>query len=100
MEIPVKFWAVKSKSAPETSAQPLKPAWRGKSRRLSKRGAAGEFTAMKVMSPPAPHVLIVVASLQRAASTRAVLQALAEQLRAGGCQVDLLDLLEEPLGLF
>src|SRR6185436_12085723 len=52
------------------------------------------------MSPPAPHVLVVVASLQRMASTRAVLQALSEQLRAGGCQVDLLDLLEEPLALF
>ena len=52
------------------------------------------------MSPSTPHVLVVVASLQRLASTRAVLQTLAEQLRADGCHVDLLDLLEEPLPIF
>jgi len=52
------------------------------------------------MSPNLPHVLVVVASLQRPSSTRAVLQFLVEQLKAGGCHVDLLDLLEEPLPLF
>jgi NAD(P)H-dependent FMN reductase len=44
--------------------------------------------------------LAVVGSLNRASSTRHVLQHVARQLRAVGCEVDVLDLLEEPLALF
>ena len=45
-------------------------------------------------------VLAVVGSLNRVASTRNVLKYLSGQLRAAGCEVDVLDLLEEPLALF
>ena len=45
-------------------------------------------------------VLAVVGSLNRTSSTRQVLQHLARQLRALGAEVDILDLLDEPLALF
>src|SRR5258705_14009661 len=45
-------------------------------------------------------VLAVVGSLNRTSSTRHVLQHVARQLRALGGEVDILDLLEEPLALF
>jgi NAD(P)H-dependent FMN reductase len=45
-------------------------------------------------------ILAVVGSLNRASSTRHVLQHVARQLQAVGCEVDMLDLLEEPLALF
>lgn len=46
------------------------------------------------------RVLAVVGSLNRASSTRHVVQHVARQLRTLGCEVDVLDLLEEPLALF
>ena len=45
-------------------------------------------------------VLAVVGSLNRASATRHVLQDVARQLRVRGAEVDLLDLLDEPLALF
>jgi|SRR5688572_22949851 len=45
-------------------------------------------------------VLAVVGSLNRTSSTRQVVQHVAQQLRALGCEVDVLDLLDEPLALF
>ena len=45
-------------------------------------------------------VLAVVGSLNRTSSTRQVVQHVGRQLRALGCEVDLLDLLDEPLALF
>jgi len=45
-------------------------------------------------------ILAVVGSLNRNSSTRHVLQHAVRQLRALGCEVDVLDLLDEPLALF
>src|SRR5690349_5657036 len=45
-------------------------------------------------------VLAVVGSLNRASATRGVILYVATQLRALGCEVDVLDLTEEPLALF
>jgi FMN reductase len=45
-------------------------------------------------------ILAVVGSLNRNSSTRHVLQQVARQLHALGSEVDVLDLLEEPLALF
>jgi FMN reductase len=46
------------------------------------------------------QVLGVVGSLHRTSVTRVVLIAVARQLRAGGCAVDLVDFHQEPLPLF
>ena len=46
------------------------------------------------------QVLVVIGSLNQKASTRVVLAYAAEQLRSSGCQVDVLDFAQEPLGLF
>src|SRR5438128_1492187 len=46
------------------------------------------------------NVLAVVGSLNRTSSTRAVVLAAAQQLKAAGVAVDVLDLLDEPLALF
>ena len=45
------------------------------------------------------NVLAVVGSLNRTSSTRAVVLAAAQQLKAAGVAVDVLDLLDEPLAL-
>ena len=45
-------------------------------------------------------VLAVVGSLNRASSTRVVVQQVARQLKAAGTEVDWLDFLDEPLPLF
>jgi FMN reductase len=45
-------------------------------------------------------VLAVVGSLNRSSVTRTVIHLAAERLRADGCSVDVLDLLDEPLALF
>jgi FMN reductase len=45
-------------------------------------------------------VLAVVGSLNRSSVTRTVINLAAERLRANGCVVDVLDLLDEPLALF
>src|SRR2546422_27152 len=52
------------------------------------------------MSIPSLSVLVVVGSLNRHSSTRAVLLVAAESLRAAGASVDVLDLSEEPLPMF
>jgi len=52
------------------------------------------------VTEPSLKVLAVVGSLNRASSTRHVLQHVARQLRASACEVDVLDLLDEPLALF
>ena len=52
------------------------------------------------MSAPSLNVLAVAGSLNRASATRAVINLIAEQLTAAGARVDVLDLVEEPLGLF
>jgi FMN reductase len=46
------------------------------------------------------NVLAVVGSLHRDSVTRQVIQHVAEQLRAEGCSVDLLDFAQEPLALY
>ncbi len=46
------------------------------------------------------NVLAVVGSLNRTSSTRAVVLHVAQQLKAAGAALDVLDLLEEPLALF
>ncbi|MSU57288.1 MAG: NADPH-dependent oxidoreductase [Pedosphaera sp.] len=46
------------------------------------------------------NVLAVVGSLNETSVTRVVVNHLAEQLRAGGCAVDVLDLDHEPLPLY
>jgi len=46
------------------------------------------------------NVLAVVGSLQRGSVTRIVIQHVAGQLRAAGCNVDVLDFLKEPLALY
>ena len=45
-------------------------------------------------------VLAVVGSLQRGSITRVVIQHVAEELKAAGCAVDLLDFLKEPLAVY
>jgi NAD(P)H-dependent FMN reductase len=52
------------------------------------------------MAEPCLNSLAVVGSLQRESVTRVVLGHIAEQLRAGGCAVDVLDLQQEPLALY
>jgi FMN reductase len=51
------------------------------------------------MSQPL-QVLAVIGSLNQKAATRAVILHAAERLRGAGCQVDVLDFSQEPLGLF
>jgi len=46
------------------------------------------------------HVLAVVGSLNRTSSTRSVINHVAQQMKGPGVEVDVLDLLEEPLSLF
>jgi FMN reductase len=46
------------------------------------------------------NVLAVVGSLQRDSVTRVVVHHVAEQLRAAGCAVDVLDFQKEPLALY
>jgi len=52
------------------------------------------------MTQPPLNVLAVIGSLNRLSVTRVVMHHIADQLRAGGCAVDVLDLLQEPLALF
>jgi len=52
------------------------------------------------MREPALNVLAVVGSLQRGSVTRVVIEHVADQLRAAGCTVDVLDFLKEPLALY
>jgi FMN reductase len=52
------------------------------------------------MSEKPLNVLAVIGSLHRESVTRAVVKHIAEQLRAAGCSVDLLDLDKEPLPLY
>lgn len=52
------------------------------------------------MSEPALNVMAVVGSLNKNAVTRCVILHVAEQLKASGVNVDVLDLLGEPLALF
>lgn len=52
------------------------------------------------MSESALKVLAVVGSLQQGSITRVVVLHVAERLRQAGCQVDLLDFLQEPLALY
>jgi FMN reductase len=46
------------------------------------------------------NILAVAGSLQKTSVTRAVINILADQLRASGCSVDVLDLNKEPMALF
>src|SRR5215510_8290320 len=52
------------------------------------------------MSQATVKVLAVVGSLQRGSITRVVVQHVADELRAAGCAVDVLDFLKEPLALY
>src|SRR6059036_1548314 len=52
------------------------------------------------MAQPSLNLLAVVGSLNRTSTTRLVVNHVAEQLKAAGSAVDLLDLLDEPLALF
>jgi azobenzene reductase len=52
------------------------------------------------MTAPPLRVLAVVGSLNRASSTRVVVNHVAQQLQGSGAVVDVLDLLAEPLALF
>jgi NAD(P)H-dependent FMN reductase len=52
------------------------------------------------MSAAPLNVLAVVGSLQRESVTRAVIHHVAGQLRAAGCDVDVLDFEKEPLALY
>ena len=52
------------------------------------------------MSDGPLHVLAVVGSLNKVSNTRFVINYAAEQLKAQGASVDVLDLLNEPLALF
>ena len=52
------------------------------------------------MSQPSLKMLAVVGSLQRGSITRVVVQHVAEEWRAAGCVVDVLDFLKEPLALY
>jgi NAD(P)H-dependent FMN reductase len=46
------------------------------------------------------RIMAVAGSLQQNSVTRTVIQNVAEQLRASGCEVDLLDFQKEPLALY
>jgi NAD(P)H-dependent FMN reductase len=52
------------------------------------------------MSDAPLHILAVIGSLQRDSVTRVVVRHVAQQLQAGGCAVDVLDLEKEPLALY
>jgi NAD(P)H-dependent FMN reductase len=52
------------------------------------------------MKPPPLNVLAVVGSLQGDSVTRIVLRHVADGFRRDGCTVDVLDFLQEPLGLY
>jgi FMN reductase len=52
------------------------------------------------MSDSPLNVLAVTGSLNRNSVTRIVVAQASEQLRAAGCQVDVLDLIAEPIALF
>jgi NAD(P)H-dependent FMN reductase len=52
------------------------------------------------MSEECLNVLAVVGSLQRDSVTRVVVRHVAEQLKAAGCAVDMLDFDKEPLALY
>lgn len=52
------------------------------------------------MAKSSLNVLAVVGSLQRDSVTRVVIQHIAEQLKAAGCSVDVLDFQKEPLALY
>ncbi len=58
------------------------------------------FRARKIMPESALNVLAVVGSLQRESVTRVVLLHIADQLKANGCSVDVLDFQQEPLALY
>lgn len=53
-----------------------------------------------MIAPPKLHVLLVAGSPRRNSSTSALLRFLADELARGGCDVDFLDLAEEPLAHF
>lgn len=55
---------------------------------------------VRPMSQASLKILAVVGSLQRGSITRVVVQHVAEELRAAGCVVDVLDFLKEPLALY
>src|SRR5712691_8606612 len=57
-------------------------------------------THRKCRGTPSLKILAVVGSLQRESVTRAVIGYVAEQLRAEGCAVDVLDFEKEPLALY
>src|SRR2546421_1424347 len=52
------------------------------------------------MPEPALNVLAVVGSLHRDSITRTVVQHVAKELKASGCDVDVLDFEKEPLALY
>jgi FMN reductase len=52
------------------------------------------------MAKESLNVLAVVGSLQRGSVSRVVIAHVAEQFRAAGCKVDVLDFLKEPLALY
>lgn len=52
------------------------------------------------MTQPPLNVLAVVGSLNQMSSTRAVITHVSNQLAAAGAQIDILDLLHEPMALF
>jgi NAD(P)H-dependent FMN reductase len=58
------------------------------------------MTEASTVPEPPLQVLAVIGSLSRTASTRQVVAFVADQMRAGGASVDVLDLLHEPLHLF
>src|SRR6266704_5504706 len=57
-------------------------------------------THRKSQGTPSLNILAVVGSLQRESVTRAVIGYVADQLRATGCSVDVLDFEKEPLALY
>jgi FMN reductase len=52
------------------------------------------------MSESKPRILAVVGVTSQKSSTRIVIQHIAAELRAAGCEVDILDFAHEPLALF
>jgi NAD(P)H-dependent FMN reductase len=54
---------------------------------------------MSLTDPPL-HVLAVIGSLQRESITRVVVRHVTQQLRSDGCEVDVLDLEQEPLAVY
>lgn len=52
------------------------------------------------MSEQPLQVLSVIGSLNRTSVTRVVIQCVSEDLKAAGCEVDILDFLNEPLELY